>query len=409
MGLTQFLPPWLTVCIISATLGVSLAPQPVAAQGLREAFDAAWRRQPLAQAQEARQETFAARQTAAAAWLPGPPALSVDHETDRINRNDGLRKLIGEIAVPLWLPGQQDRAQAVVGAERVAFDAQLSLARLALAAEVREGYWQARFATADTQAAQAALAGISALEADVLRRVKAGELAQVDANRASAEVQLARLTLAEAQTRAQRALASFRALTGLERLPEAGEAPAPPKPSEYDNHPEMRAATQSAEAARARLAQTAGDTRDAPELGIGTSRARSDATKPWEQTMLVRLRIPLGSDNRNRPRIAAASAELAEAQAAGLRARSRIEAEWVSATAERQTALAALPLAESRAALARDTQRLIARGFTAGEFDLPTRLRAEREFVDAESGQLRARLEAGRAESRLKQAYGLTP
>ena len=125
--------------------------------------------------------------------------------------------------------------------------------------------------------------------------------------------------------------------------------------------------------------------------------------------MLVRLRIPLGSDNRNRPRIAAASADLAEAQAAGLRARSRIEAEWVSATAERQTALAALPLAESRAALARDTQRLIARGFTAGEFDLPTRLRAEREFVDAESGQLRARLEAGRAESRLKQAYGLTP
>ena len=76
---------------------------------------------------------------------------------------------------------------------------------------------------------------------------------------------------------------------------------------------------------------------------------------------------------------------------------------------ERQAALAALPLAASRALLARDTQRLIARGFTAGEFDLPTRLRAERELKEAELGEARARIEAGRADSRLKQAYGWMP
>lgn len=416
MGSIRIMPPWLAARFSTATCNTALitafllaAPPNAAAQGLKDVFEAAWTRQPMAQAREARRDAFAARRTAAEALLPGPPALSLDHETDRIGRNDGLRKFTGEVALPLWLPGQKERAQAVVGAEREAYDGQLALARLTLAGEVRDAYWLARAALAEERVAQAALDSVAALEADVARRVKAGELARVDGNRALAETQLAKLALAEAQARMLRALAQFRALTGFERVPDESEVPVVSARPDAAAHPDVTAAARTAEAARTRLAQAAGDTRDAPELGLGAAQARTDATRPWEQTVLLRLRIPFGGDNRNRPRIAAASAELAEGRAVQARAAARVEAEMMSAEREREAARNALPLAESRAALARDTQALIARGFTAGEFDLPTRLRAERELKEAESGQVRARIEAGRAESRLKQAYGMTP
>ncbi|MBL8380565.1 MAG: TolC family protein [Burkholderiales bacterium] len=395
--------------LAAAAIAVITFAPGLAAQDLRAAVEAAWQRQPIAQARAARADEFDARRAAAAAMLPGPPVLGVEHETDLVSRNEGLRKFTGEIAVPLWLPGQQERAQAVVGADRAAYDAAFTLARLALAGEVRDAYWQARAAETDASLARSALEGLLALEADVARRVKAGELARVDGNRASAEAQFQRIAVAEALARSLRAAETFRALTGFAQLPandEARDTTARPGP---DTHPGTTAAGQTVEAARARLRQVSGDTRDAPELGLGASQSRVDGTRPWEQTLLVRMRIPFGNEQRNRPRISAANADLIEAQSAQGRIAARLTAEMASAERELATALAALPLAESRAALARDTQALIARGFAAGEFDLPTRLRAEREFKEAEQGNARALIEAGRANSRLKQAYGVMP
>ncbi|MBL8382458.1 MAG: TolC family protein, partial [Burkholderiales bacterium] len=147
----------------------------------------------------------------------------------------------------------------------------------------------------------------------------------------------------------------------------------------------------------------------APELGVGTFRERTEFVKPWEQIVTFRLRVPFGSENRNRPRLAAANVELIEAQAAQAVAAAQVAAEAASAERELVAAEAALPLAESRAALARDTRELVGRGFRAGEFDLVTRLRAEREHAEAHLARARAVLEAGRANARLKQAWGILP
>lgn len=187
--------------------------------------------------------------------------------------------------------------------------------------------------------------------------------------------------------------------------------PALPTPgrSALDAHPAAAAAAQAVEAAQARLRQSAGDTRDAPEISLGTARERTDATRPWEQIVTLRLRIPLGYEPRNRPRIAAANADLIEAQSGRLQVAARLEADAAAATRDHAAALAALPFAERRLDLARDTRTLAARGFAAGEFDLPARLRAEHELREAELGHARAHLAAGRADSRLKQAYGVMP
>lgn len=395
-----------------STLFLACTSTPTLAQGaprgLRDALLSAWARQPQAIAQEARAEEFAARRGAAEALLPGPPALGGEHWTDALGRNQGFRKYAGEIAVPLWLPGQRARAQRVVDADRETYAAGSAAAKLKLAGEVRDIYWQARIDAIEVELAKAALATLVALEADVKRRSAAGELARVDANRAEGEAHLQRLTLAEAEGRVFRSARSFLSLTGLPRLPDDAEDPAV-TPAPMHTHPALLAAAQAIEAAQARLRQTTGDTRDAPEIGVGTFRERVETGKPWEQIVTFRVRIPLGSESRNRPRVTSANAELMEAQALRGRIVASIEAEAASASREAEFADASLPLAQRRSELARDTHRLIARGFAAGEFDLITRLRAERELREAELTDARARLAVGRANSRLKQAYGLMP
>ncbi len=423
---------WLAVCIsASLTVALTSAQAQPAHTGLREAVEAAWLRQPLAAAQDMRAEEFAARKNAAEAWLPGPPALSGEHSTDALLRNQGARKFSGEIAVPLWLPGQRERAQAVVAADRSGYEATTAAAKLKLAGEVREAYWQAHADAAEVVLARAAQEALAALEGDVKRRSAAGELARIDANRAEAETQLQRLTLAEAEGRAYRSAQMFRALTGWPRLPALMPALTPlltPVPgvagavgasgadanriaarAPLHSHPALQAAAQQIESAQARLRQSAGDTRDAPEIGIGTTRERGDAIKPWEQSVTLRVRVPLGSDNRNRPRVAAANAELMEAQALRNQLAAQLEGEAAAAARELEIAGGALPLALRRSALARDTQALLARGFAAGEFDVVARLRAERDLREAELAEARAHLAASRAVSRLQHAYGVLP
>jgi cobalt-zinc-cadmium efflux system outer membrane protein len=142
---------------------------------------------------------------------------------------------------------------------------------------------------------------------------------------------------------------------------------------------------------------------------VGTFRERTETGKAWEQIVTFRVRIPFGSENRNRPRVTAANVELIEAQALRNRLAASVEAEASAALQEVEIASAALPLARRRTELARDTHRLFARGFAAGEFDFTIRLRAERELREAELADARAQLAAGRAGSRLKQAYGVLP
>ena len=97
----------------AAIAGVAMA-LPAHAQSLREAIEAAWMRQPLAQARPARAEEFAAKRDAAQALFPEPPSLVVGNRDDRLHRNEGARELTAEIALPLWLPGEKGRQAAIV-------------------------------------------------------------------------------------------------------------------------------------------------------------------------------------------------------------------------------------------------------------------------------------------------------
>ena len=397
---------WVLVFILAA--GAAAATSSATAQSLHEAFEKAWERQPASQAQGYRVAELAARARAAQSWVPAPPSVSVRERSDRFNRNAGTRELEGELAVPLWLPGQRGRLAALVGAEADLRRDALAAARLKLAGEVRDAYWQARSAVSDAAVARRRLDDAAALAADVERRLKAGDLARTDFNQAKGAENAARAAVGEAELRKTRSLQSFTLLTGLDALPQGDEAPAATPPASAD-HPTLRALERAAAAADARVRQATGDTRDSPELTLIWRRERSSSLDPYASTATLGIRIPLATDSRNEPRIAAANAEYIEARTAILRQTDTVEADILAARRELAQARDALALAAERQRLAAENDQLLGKAFRLGEIDLATRLRIAAERYAADADVDRSRLELGRAASRLNQAFGVLP
>lgn len=374
---------------------------------IRHAVNAAWQRSVDGRAIDARREAATARRDAAASWTPEPPSLTLSQRSDRFHRNDGMREIEAELEVPLWLPGTRAAATALADAEGGVLEADLTLARLKLAGEVREAVWSLRLAQNDLDANRRRVAEAEALAADVQRRVATGDLARIDANGAQGALQQARVAQTEAQARLLREHRLYTALTGLSQLPTDHEADA--AAPELDTHPGLFGKRRGVELARARLHQASTTTRDAPELILGITRERGDSVERYANTTTIGVRIPFGTDARNRPQISVANAELIEAVAAAALERERLVAELDAARNELDQARHAEAFATERARLAADTRQLLAKSFALGQIDLPTRLRAENEHFDAELALGRARLETGRAASRLQQAYGLLP
>ncbi|KAF0165757.1 MAG: hypothetical protein FD157_933 [Rhodocyclaceae bacterium] len=403
------------VCAVALLLGQAAlaADAGKPASGLASALAQAWRLHPQAAALDARDAEAQAAREIAGGLTPEPGAISIGSRNDRWNRDRGQQEYEVELATPLWLPGQraarEDAAMSQVdevAAKRIAL-------RWELAGELREAWW-ALAAARNVRALAARRAETArALESDVRRRYRAGDLSRIDGNLAQSEVLAAEAELIEAEANRLQAEQVLRTLTGASAPVEIGEeAPAPMAVQPADaaaTHPLLAAAAAASRSARARTTVAAESRRAAPELALRAVRERGDFAEPYANSIGVRLKIPFSSGALVRRDTAAAQAEASQADAEMLRARTRVELE----TERAQRALAAagrqLAMAEERRALAADNLRLAEKAFALGESDLSALLRIRAAAFDAESFYDRQRVARAAAISRLNQALGALP
>jgi len=382
---------------------------------LREAFEAAWARQPEAAALAARRDAARAQQQAAQAWTPEPAALELSGRSDRLGRNLGKREVEVGVALPLWLPGERGRHEALAEAEARAIGSRTVAVRLRLAAGVREAWWGWQRARSDSDAARAQLDRARAIATDVARRLKAGDLARADQHQADGAVAAAEAALAQADAAAVAAQYQLSAWTAA-----AWPAAAPPPDAEPepvadadtgtgDNHAELAALADRAATAEGSAALAATQTRANPELTLATTRDRGVYGEASQQTVTLGLRIPFGAGPRHDARMAAARADLLELQAQIALERARLAGEQAAARARAEAARTQLAAAERRAQLAHESRGFFDKSFRLGETDLPTRLRIEAEATDAERQAARARIDLAAAISAWRQALGLLP
>jgi outer membrane protein, heavy metal efflux system len=403
----------LAVAITALAAGAWAQPAPAPAAGsLKDLFEAAWARQPEAQALQARRDAVQAQRRAASAWTPEPPALEASHRTDRLTRNDGAREVEVGVAVPLWLPGERSGTTALAEAEAAAVESRAEAARLRLAGTVREAWWNWQRAGIEIEVARGQLDNARTLASDVARRAKAGELARADQHQADGAVAAAEAGLAEVQAQATAALQQVKALSGAPLAAVLITAPlAEPEPPSADAtaHPALAELQDRAAVAERAAALASAQSRANPEVTLAATRDRGAAGERYGQTVTLAVRMPFGGGARHDSRVATARADAAEAQAQIALDRARLQAEREAAVARVEAARAQLAAAERRATLARETRGFFEKSFRLGETDLPTRLRIDGEATEAERQSARSRIELAAAISAWRQALGLLP
>ena len=417
---------------IAMLIGI-LVVLPAQAQTLADALEQAWTRHPQAAAVSAREDEARARADVAAGITPGPAAMSLSSLNDRLNRNRGKQEWEVEMAVPLWLPGQQAAREAEAESAVMEVAARRTALRLQIAGEVREAWWAVADARNARDLARRRATTAGALEADVLRRFKAGDLARIDANLAQGERLAAEAEAIEAEVALLRAEQIYRNLTGAAapsvlaaEAAIAAREPVGPHPQPLSregrgerseslrdlpglDHPQLAAVAAAARTARAKLRVTEETRRDAPEIALRVVRERGEFAEPYANTVGVKLTIPFSSGARVRQESSAARAEASQADAelALAQLRLQLDAEKARldlAAAERQFAMASV-----RRELTADNLRLAEKAFSLGDSDLTTLLRARAGAFEAEAFLNRQQVARAAAQSRLKQVLGVLP
>lgn len=401
-------------CPWTAQAQMAPATSPASAMTLKQAFDAAWERQPEAMALQARRDAARAQRQASQSWTPEPAALEVSNKTDRLNRNAGARELEVGVAVPLWLPGERSKSAALADAEGAAIESRATAAQLRVAATVREAWWQWQRARIEADSARDQLANTRRIAADVARRTKAGDLARADQHQADGAVAAAESGVAQAEAGLAAAQQQVRALAGQAPLAsDAIGAAAEPAPGaaagETDAHAALQELKDRAAVAERTAALAATQSRANPELMLATTRDRGAFGEASQQTITLGVRIPFGGGPRHDARSANARAEATEVQAQLTLERERLTAEREAARVRLDTSRTQLAAAERRALLARESRDFFDKSFRLGETDLPTRLRIEAEAAEAERQAARTRIELAAAISAWRQALGLLP
>lgn len=394
----------------TATATASADAASSAVVSLRTAFDAAWQRAVAAREADGQRRRADVERTSAARLWAAPPTLELSHRDDRLHGNAGRRETEIALAVPLWLPGQRAARAGTADAAAAQAQAAEQVARLRLAGELREAAWQLAGLQADVAQADAQALSLRQLADDVQRRVRAGDLARADSLAAQAEHLAATAAVADARQRLLSARARWTLLTGLTAWPDLPGAAIPVAAAlDVAGHPEWQWASQSTELAQRRLDLVRHARRDAPELTLGLRQDMPGRGEAAQGSLVVGLRLPFGTDDRNQPREAAALSELDIAQTHAQRLRERLDSDIAAARASLQSAQTQHDAETARARLLRERAALIDTSFRAGETPLPDLLRALAAAAQADSAVARQTAALGLARARLHQALGLLP
>ena len=341
------------------------------------------------------------------------PALVVRHESDAAHDDAGYRQWETGVVLPLWLPGQRGRRLQVAEAIERESAATARLHTWQVAGQVRELLWSLAIADAKLDNAQRALRSATDLEADVARRVQAGELPRSDLIMANKETLAREIELAGMQSARDTALLHYRHVTGLDTVPRdfretvADHAKASAEPAA--DHPALNAARDGVARAGADRDRIRAERRANPMLTLGGKSDRADANQDYANALFVEVNIPLGTRGQAAVDSAAAERGLAEADAALTRIQQELEHDLHAAEAERELAARALALAERQQTLSVQALQLAQRGFDLGESDLFMLLQARAQALAAERDLNIRRLEQGRAAARVNQALGVIP
>ena len=396
-----------TILMRSVMFAIIVVPATGHASSLRPALDAALELSAEIQTLEARKDEQFERRKATGALMPSGPSATLFHRNDGPFSGLGNREYEGELAFPLWLPGERGAMLGSAETAVIRLEAEIASKRLEIARRVRDAYWKVTEQRERLKLAEQRRGLSKALADDLRRQLSAGQSAPLDLSLAEADLQDIDGTLAMRKSELQQALIQFRVLTG--QVPPATFKEQESKLVFPAWHPRLifrRAAVNKAEA-ELTVAQTVD--RDRPELGVGVRTTRSDSTQPFDTNLGLRVKIPFAYEAINAPKRAAASAEVRGTEAELAIAEREVKGDLDQARAKLDGSRKQFAAVARRHDQLLAASNLVQASQRAGQTPLPELLRIRNQVFEAANARALAHVAVEQARSDVNQALGLEP
>ena len=375
---------------------------------LNQALEAAWQRSLEASESRSRLAIVQADQAVNQNWLAAAPAFSIGQRDGKAGTPSGSRETELGMSFPLWWPGQRAAGGQATQSQLGLSHATEQAERLRLAGRLREVIGSLHLAEAELHQVERQVQDLGQLTQDVEKRVRAGDLSPSDALAARSELLGAQAQAVAARQALAVQQSHWHFLTGVPSLKLQTRA-APALAQLPDTHPELVLANAALDLGQRRADLARVQRSDSPELSLGMRQDRPGQGAGLQSSVVVALRVPVGGQVYQQPRIAAALGELDIAQTQALRTRQRLTAEVTLAQSQLSLSQAQLQAERERTQLLAERARLIEKSFRAGETALPEMLRALAAAVSAESALARQQINHQTAIARIEQALGLLP
>ncbi|MES2014092.1 MAG: TolC family protein, partial [Pseudomonadota bacterium] len=340
---------------------------------------------------------------------PAAPAVIVAHQNDVIGSNRNLSQWEAGVELPIWMPGQRNARETVARVAETELQSSRNGLALEVAGQVREAIWDVNMSASAVELADSQYNAALALQNDVEKRWKAGELAKTDVMLAQNGTLLAKTALLRMQAEWKHAEHRYWALTGLKEMPQSAEEQLSTRDTIDDNHPWLAEISSKVEMARGQRDLARAERRENPQVLINARRDRGAFDSLYNDSVGVSLRLPLDAQVRSAPMLA--GAEMAIAQTMSERDQRQLILQTALHEAEHNLEVIReeLSIVEEQHKLAQENLRLAKKSFALGEADLITLLRGQSMAYEAERTLINRRTQLQWNIARYNQAIGVLP
>jgi outer membrane protein, heavy metal efflux system len=280
---------------------------------------------------------------------------------------------------------------------------------LELAGQVREAVWDIAMNHNTVDLAEQRVKAAQALQADVERRWKAGEMAKTDVMMAQNETLLAQTILLRAQAELKHAEHRYWVLTGLKELPARTEEQPSSRAEIEDSHPWLAETAAKVTLAQGERNLVRVEKRENPQVMINARNERGAFDSAFNNSVGIAIRVPFDAQVRSAPMLASAEMGLAQAMSENDRRRLTLQTMLHEAEHNLEVTRAELVIIEEQHRLAQENLRLAKKAFDLGESDLVSLLRVQSTAQDAQRALRSRQTQLQWDIARYNQAVGVLP
>lgn len=375
---------------------------------LREVLEKTTARSPQQAILAAQQYEVMAKKKMADSTLPLSPSVSLLHQNDTLGSGRNERDWQAQLELPIWLPQQKNARAKVADFSASSLDVNTEQLQLQVAGVLRDAVWTIALNRNDVELHQQKLTISEKLEADIQKKFQAGEVAKTDLMLVQQETLLAHKNLIRAEAELMHAHFRYSQLTGLNEIPETLEE-GQSSLVDFNQSPQWRSAEAKVALAQSERDLSAVERRENPHIIFNARSSQGAFDTQYNQSVGVQIRIPLDTEVRSAPILAASEQVYGEAISQRENLRRLLETDLHEAEHNLLVSKKELSIVAQQFDIASNSAELAQKAYQLGELDLLSLLKIRSQAFEAERGYTTRQLQVKWDTARYNQAVGVLP